>query len=242
MSKHIVLLPGWGLGVMPLQLLAEELQAALPDFTLQIQALPDSTGKDPAAVIQQLDQHLPSDCWLIGWSLGGMLATALAAQRQSTCVGVISYASNACFVARDTWPMAMPAATFTEFRQLCRTDLSAGLKRFSLLCSQGAAQSRQLSRQLLEMSLLADSSSALADLDLLAELDNRAAINILVGPQLHLLAQADALVPSDAAKALSELNPQASVELLGLSHASLVAEPQLLAQSIVSFIKGNPHA
>ncbi|HKM36820.1 MAG TPA: alpha/beta fold hydrolase, partial [Thiopseudomonas sp.] len=146
MSKQIVLLPGWGLGVVPMQCLAEELQAALPDFTVQIQALPDMTGKDVAAVIQELDQQLPTDCWLVGWSLGGMLATALAAQRQSACAGVISYASNACFVAREHWPLAMPVDTFTEFRQLCSSDLTTGLKRFALLCSQGAEQARQLSR------------------------------------------------------------------------------------------------
>ena len=81
MSKQIILLPGWGLGIEPLQLLAQELRAALPDFNVQIQPLPNMQGQDAAQVLQQLDQQLPSDCWLVGWSLGGMLASALAAQR-----------------------------------------------------------------------------------------------------------------------------------------------------------------
>lgn len=242
MSKQIVLLPGWGLGVVPMQCLAEELQAALPDFTVQIQALPDMTGKDVAAVIQELDQQLPTDCWLVGWSLGGMLATALAAQRQSACAGVISYASNACFVAREHWPLAMPVDIFTEFRQLCSDDLATGLKRFALLCSQGSEQARQLSRQLHALVQVEKLASALAGLDLLAELDNRNAIRTFAGPQLHLFAEADALVPPSAANALRGLNPHATVELLGHSHASVVAEPQVLAQSIVAFIKDRQHA
>ena len=242
MSKHIVLLPGWGLGVAALQALAAELHAALPDFTVQIEPLLTMTGRNAAEVIQQLDQQLPRDCWLIGWSLGGMLATALAAQRQSACAGVISYASNACFVARDGWPTAMPMTTFTEFRQLCRSDLSIGLKRFALLCSQGAAQSRQLSKQLQQMATDAESVSAVAGLDLLAELDNCNAISTFAGAQLHLLAEADALVPLAAAEALRELNPAAMVELLGQSHASVVAEPQLLAQRVVAFIESRQHA
>lgn len=242
MSKYIVVLPGWGLGVVPLQCLAEELQAALPGFTVQIEPLPDMAGKNAAQVIQLLDQQLPSDCWLIGWSFGGMLATALAAHRQSACAGAISYASNACFVAREGWPLAMSVTTFTEFRQLCSSDLSTGLKRFALLCSQGAAQPRQLSRQLQEMAMDAEYVSALAGLDLLAELDNRSAISTFTGAQLHLLAEADALVPPAAANALRELNPAAMVELLGQSHASVVIEPQLLAQRIVAFIKGGTHA
>ena len=242
MSKRIVILPGWGLGVVPLQLLAQELDTALPDFTVQIQPLSDMTGKTTAAVIQQLDQQLPSDCWLLGWSLGGMLATALAAQRQSACAGLISYASNACFVTRETWPTAMSVDTFAAFCELCRSDLPAGLKRFALLCSQGSAQPRALSRQLQEMALAAESSSALAGLELLAALDNRQAISDFAGPQLHLLAQADALVPPETARLLGDLNPQASVEILGHSHASVFAESHELAQRMVSFIQSHQYA
>ncbi|MDY0206605.1 MAG: transporter [Pseudomonas sp.] len=242
MSKQIVLLPGWGLGVVPMQALAAELNVALPSFTVQIQALPDMTGKDAMTVIQQLDQQLPNDCWLLGWSLGGMLATALAAQRQSACAGVISYASNACFVAREHWPLAMPVDTFTEFRALCSNDPAAGLKRFALLCSQGAEQARQLSRQLQALVQVDELAGVLAGLDVLAELDNRSAIRTFAGPQLHLFAEADALVPVAAAALLPELNPQATVEVLGQSHASVVAEPQMLAQRIVAFIKEGQHA
>lgn len=242
MSKRIVILPGWGLGVVPLQLLAQELDVALPDFTVQIQPLPEMTGQTAAAVIQQLDQQLPRDCWLLGWSLGGMLATALAAHRQSACAGLISYASNACFVAQEAWPTAMPVDMFSAFRQLCRSDLPAGLKRFALLCSQGAAQPRPLSRQLQEMTLITESGSALAGLDLLAALDNREAIRSFSGPQLHLLAHADALLPPEAARLLGDLNPQACIELLGHSHASVFAEAQLLAQRMVPFILGSQYA
>lgn len=242
MSKHLVLLPGWGLGVAPLQILAEQLEAALPQMTVQIQPLPDVRGKNAEAVIALLDQQLPSDCWLMGWSLGGMLATALAAQRQSTCAGLISYASNACFVARDSWPTAMPVDTFTAFRQLCAEDLTAGLKRFVLLCSQGTAQPRALARQLSAAAAVADSASALAGLDLLAALDNRDAISAFSGPQLHLLAEQDALVPSLALSHVRELNSKVTVELFGHSHAGLIVESQVLAQRIAAFIRGSEHA
>ena len=242
MSKHLVLLPGWGLGVRPLQILAQQLDAALPPLTVQIQPLPDVRGKSAEALIALLDRQLPKDCWLMGWSLGGMLATALAAYRQSACAGLISYASNPCFVARDTWLAAMPMDTFTAFRQLCAEDLAAGLKRFVLLCSQGAAQPRALSRQLLEAAAVADSGCALAGLDLLAELDNRAAISAFAGPQLHLFAEQDALVPSLALSRVRALNAQATVEFFGHSHAGLIVEAQLLAQRIADFILRGQHA
>ena len=242
MSKHLVLLPGWGLGVRPLQILAQQLDAALPPLTVQVQPLPDMRGKSAEALITLLDQQLPKDCWLMGWSLGGMLATALAAYRQSACAGLISYASNPCFVARETWPAAMPVDTFTAFRQLCAEDFAAGLKRFVLLCSQGAAQPRALSRQLLEAAAVTDSGYALAGLDLLAELDNRVAISAFAGPQLHLFAEQDALVPSLALSRVRALNAQATVEFFGHSHAGLIVEAQLLAQRIADFVLRGQHA
>lgn len=242
MNKHIVFLPGWGLGVVPLHSLAETLDELLPDYTVQVQPLPNMQGQTAAAVIELLDQQLPKDSWLVGWSLGGMLASVLAAHRQSTCAGLISYASNARFVAAENWPDAMPEATFAEFYELCGDDLPAGLKRFSVLCSQGAAQPRALSRQLLDMTVLNDKDRALAGLSVLAELDTRPAIRSFAGPQLHLLAKNDALMPSTTFNKLAELNPQATVELLGQSHASVFAEPQLLAQRMQSFILSHCYA
>src|SRR5690606_41992616 len=55
---------------------------------------------------------------------------------------------------------------------------------------------------------------ALPILDLLAQLDNRPAFARLNQPGLHILAEADALVPAAAAPQLRELNPRQQIELL----------------------------
>lgn len=92
------------------------------------------------------------------------------------------------------------------------------------------------------MTVLNDKDRALAGLSVLAELDTRPAIRSFAGPQLHLLAKNDALMPSTTFNKLAELNPQATVELLGQSHASVFAEPQLLAQRMQSFILSHCYA
>lgn len=260
MPKTLVLLPGWGLGVKPLNALTEELKKRLPSFTVQLQPLPNFAGKNITTVIKELNNELPKNCWLAGWSLGGMLATALAAERQLSdspskisSTGLINFASNACFVANTSWPNAMPKSTFTEFYKLCKSDLATGLKRFTLLCSQGAEQPRQLSRQLQAMALTLEPANTrvalelLAGLEMLAKLDNRTAITNISGPQLHLFAEADALVPVETATEIQalnscSLNPNARVEVLGQSHASVLAEPQLLAKRISAFILSNQNA
>jgi hypothetical protein len=73
-------------------------------------------------------------------------------------------------------------------------------------------------------------------LEVLAKLDTREALQAYGGPQLHLFAGSDALVPAEAAKALSELLPDVEVGLVeDSSHAFLLEYPQELAAGIKSF-------
>lgn len=103
MRETLILLPGWGLDGAVLQPLADALGYEL---SVQVPALPRLGSAATADWLDELDTRLPHDCWLAGWSLGGMLATALAARRGERCRGLITLASNACFVASDSWPTA----------------------------------------------------------------------------------------------------------------------------------------
>jgi pimeloyl-[acyl-carrier protein] methyl ester esterase len=235
----LIVLPGWGLGTAPLQPLADALLAQ--GIEVQVVSLPVVGEQSLEAYLAELDQQLPEDVWLAGWSLGGMLATALAARRGVRCAGVISLASNLRFVASTDWPSAMPAATFAAFVEGCAADADATLKRFALLCAQGASNARQLSRQLLAGVSAAPASELVAGLKLLAELDNCQALSAFSGAQLHLLAGADGLVPPAAWAAIQHLaaqaQGQAQVELLeSLSHAFYLEQPQQVAQRMAQFI------
>lgn len=235
----LVVLPGWGLGTAPLQPLADALAAL--GIEVQVAALPVVGECSVEAYLSLLDQQLPEDVWLAGWSQGGMLATALAARRGPRCAGLISLASNLRFVASTDWPSAMPVTTFAAFVEGCAADPGATLKRFALLCAQGASNARQLSRELAADVSVAPASELLAGLQLLAALDNRQAITDFSGAQLHLLAGADGLVPATAWAAMQHVAAQAAgpvqVELLeSLSHAFYLEQPQQVAQRMAQFI------
>jgi len=234
---RLILLPGWGLGTAPLQPLAEALRGLDPRLQVQVEPLPLLVSSDPADWLDELDANLPEDAWLGGWSLGGMLAAELAARRGERCSGLLTLASNLCFVAEPGWPAAMPAETFKAFRQGCAVDASATLKRFTLLCAQGAADARGLSRQLLAAAPQVQPEALLAGLDLLANLDTRAALQAFVGPQLHLFAGQDALVPAAAAPALLALLPDVEIGLIdNASHAFALERPHEIAAAIQAFL------
>jgi len=237
MRDRLILLPGWGLGTAPLQQLAEALRGLDPRLHVDIEPLPMLESSDPADWLDELDATLPQDAWLGGWSLGGMLATELAARRGERCSGLLTLASNLRFVAESDWSAAMPVETFKAFRQGCAVDAPATLKRFTLLCAQGAVDARGLSRQLLGAAPQPQSATLLAGLDLLANLDTRAALQAFVGPQLHLYAGADALVQASAAQALLELLPDVEVGLIdNASHAFALERPHEIAAAIKAFL------
>lgn len=238
MRERLILLPGWGLGTAPLTALADALRELDSSLQVEVAALPSLATPNLAAWLSELDERLPQDTWLGGWSLGGMLATELAARRGVRCRGLLTLASNPRFVVEPGWPCAMPAATFSAFQQGCASDMAGTLKRFALLCSQGGGDPRGLSRQL---SVAAPEQAAellLAGLEVLAALDTRAALATVAGPQLHLFAAGDALVPKQTAAALLTLLPALNVALMrGMSHAFLLERPQEAASVIQVFMR-----
>lgn len=237
MRDQLILLPGWAFGPAALQPLCEALTELVPDLDVVIEPLPEL--EDAGAWLEELDQRLPNESWLGGWSLGGMLAAELAARRVDTCRGLITIASNPCFRARPQWPEAMAADIFDAFHEAFRLDPEETLKRFRVLCSRGGYDPRTLARQL-EVSQSASAPAVLnAGLQLLADLDGRGALHGYFGPQLHLFADGDALVPAAACDALRRWMPGVEAELLaGASHALPLERADDVASAIAAFIKG----
>lgn len=232
MTERLIMLPGWGLGSATLQPLVDALGAQVQ---VDIEPLPQLDHGQLEPWLDLLDERLPRGVWLGGWSLGGMLASLLAARRAEDCAGLLTLASNVSFVAREGWPAAMPAAAFAAFHDSYRHNPSTTLKRFAMLCSQGAADARGLSRTLLAQAGGVDS---LAGLDLLAALDTRSAMARFEGPQLHIFATDDALVPVGAAAAIQALRPAAEVRSVGAaSHGFVVEQPEAVAAMLIGFME-----
>ncbi len=237
MRNRLVLLPGWGLGSAPLEPLAGALRGLDERLQVQIEPLPTLDSSDPADWLDELDAALPADCWLGGWSLGGMLAAELAARRGDRCCGLITLASNSNFVASSLWPTAMPADDFSAFLHGCEQSPEATLKRFSLLCAQGGEEPRSLARQLAASAPRSSAGNLLQGLHVLAALDTRGALQAFSGPQLHLFAGADALVPAEAAGALLELLGDVEVGLIEQAcHAFVLERPHEVAAAIQGFL------
>jgi pimeloyl-[acyl-carrier protein] methyl ester esterase len=237
MRDRLILLPGWGLGVSPLEPLAAALRGLDEHLHVEVEPLPDMDNDDLDDWLDELDSTLPANVWLGGWSLGGMLAAELAARRGERFCGLATFASNVCFVARSEWPNAMAQTDFDAFIGGCKSDLDATLKRFSLLCVQGAEEPRALSRQLKACAPHGTSAGLIEGLKLLEQMDTRKALQAFRGPQLHLFGGLDALVPAEASADLLSLQPDIEVGVIEqASHAFILENPHGVAAAVHAFL------
>lgn len=237
---NLVLIHGWGCDSRTWQPLLPALQNIA---TVTLIDLP-GFGASPVlpefsldAVLDKIAAQLPQNSVVMGWSLGGMLAVQLAVRYPQKISGVISLAANLKFVAATDYSSAMPLAINRNFNNSFAQDPQASLKIFGGLLAQGDEQERALLKQLRRTETGEINPNWLQALELLAQLDNRAAFAQLTVPGLHLLAENDALVPATAATAMKELNSQQQICVLNnTAHALHWSRPQAVVDAVTDFL------
>jgi malonyl-CoA O-methyltransferase len=240
----LVLIHGWGCDSSTWQPILEKLQYS---FNLVLIDLP-GFGTAPAIenyslenLLSIMSAQIPDGSWVMGWSLGGMLAAQLAYRFPQKISGVISLAANARFVATADYPEAMSLKTNQEFNQSFFANPASALKVFSGLLAQGAVDERSLLKK--NRSLISPekvNSDWFSALILLSEMDNRKVLAEIKQPCLHLLADGDSLVPVSAAKKMQQISPLHQVEVIAhSSHALHWCHPELTAQHVCRFVESH---
>ena len=140
MQQQILLITGWGGGTA----LLNPLQQALTAHGFRVELINIFNAADAQVMQQQVEFARQFDV-IIGWSLGGQLATLLVdaiASQYAEYKTLISITSNPCFVAQADWDAAMPQATFAQFKQSFVQDPILTLKRFGFMVCQGVSSSK----------------------------------------------------------------------------------------------------
>ena len=203
LSKKILLITGWGGGAE----LLKPLHDALEQKGYLVERMNIFNALDNEVLQQHVELAVKFDV-IVGWSLGGQLATLLVNQIQLQYDEqklLITLASNPCFVAQTNWTTAMPVETFIQFKQSFEQDAITTLKRFGLLVCQGTSSAKKdfLAMQKLirpqAIALLRDGSQLLGQLNLVGLYEN------YQGRQLHVFAEHDALVPYQVVQNIQNL-------------------------------------
>jgi pimeloyl-[acyl-carrier protein] methyl ester esterase len=244
----LVMLHGWGLNLAVFDDLAARLAPRYDVLRLDLPGHGRS-GADVAALEQgidaaaaQLDAELRAlrtgngaPLHLLGWSLGGMLALALAATAAPQRIARITLlASTPCFVARDGWPHGLAPAVLETFATQLRTDYHRTVHEFLELQVRGSAQS---SRTLQELQAALDARGAAtaralaAGLELLRNVDLRERLPRIAAPTLVVSGQYDRVTPPWAGRALAAALPRGEYrEIARAGHAPFLSHADTVAQ------------
>ena len=241
--QELVLLHGWGSSREIWRPLLARLRPWANITLLDLPIAPHlgaaQCGDDTAGMLRAILAAAPPRAVYLGWSLGGQLATLLAARHGDRVAALVTLCSNPRFQAGPDWPGMSPEA-FARFAADLDRDAKTGLRRFAGLQVLGAARPRRLLREL-PAPVGGETTAGLArGLDWLRTLDTREALQRLRVPQLHLFCAGDALVPPSCVPALADLLdrlPGAGVEVLAADcHAAPLSSPDPVAAAVLAFL------
>lgn len=242
-GEDLVLLHGWGFH-------AGVWQALLPSlahkFRITLIDLP-GFGRSPAPkrayqlvdVVPAILAHTPVQATFIGWSLGGLIAIAIAADAPQRVTRLLTVGTTPKFIAAAPWP-GIAKEVFAEFRQGLQHNTAQVLRRFLLLQQRCFNQQRALYKQLnaiLGAYHTPSITALLSGLQILQASDLRTQLRQINAPQLHVIGDDDPLIPASTAENIKTLVPHAtSVLLTGAGHIPFLSHQEIFLQHMLDFI------
>lgn len=236
MNQRILLITGWGGGTK----LLNSLQHALQHRNYDVELINIFNALDEEVLSQYVEKAKTVDV-IIGWSLGGQLATLLVEQvekKYSEKKILITLASNPCFVANSEWQIAMDQLTFQSFKQSFENDAILTLKKFGYMVCQGVETTKAdfLTLQSLiqpqKIELLQAGLKLLENLNLVSILKNYS------GYQYHLFAKQDYLVSYKVCENLQQLAAKfLQTELISGSHGFAVFKSEEITDKICQYLQ-----
>jgi pimeloyl-ACP methyl ester esterase len=197
---------------------------------------------DITNLIDALLEVAPSNSSWLGWSLGGMLAVQAAARAPQRVKNVMTLCSNAKFLANNQWKKGVPSPLYNGFLEGIG-NVRVTLRRFAALTVVGEQKDMLTHLKWLQQNTQTPQPSSdvlKASLELLALIDNRKILSILPQPCLHMLSTDDAIVPHGVSQEYNKINEKHLVSFVpNGSHASLVTQPQSVANGILTFLQAN---
>jgi pimeloyl-[acyl-carrier protein] methyl ester esterase len=245
----LVLLHGWAMNLRVFDDLRARLTQRYAVTALDLPGHGASPWPPDCTLARQLEliaAVIPPDATLIGWSLGGQLALALAAEPMRRVRRLVLIASTPRFTQADGWQYGLAPATLRQFAQALEHDATQALADFIDLQVRGgnnAAQLRAALRDALDGHGRAQLPALRAGLGLLADNDLREQAARIEIPALVLAGRNDCVVPWEAAQALAALLPHAqwqSVRRAG--HAPFLSHPDETGAAVLQFLASTDQA
>ena len=236
LKQKFLLITGWGCGIQPL----EPLKKALEQRGHAVELWNIFNVLDQHILQQKVALAHGFDA-IVGWSLGGQLATLLVEQielRYTEQKVLISLASNPCFVADTTWQTAMSSLNFQQFKHSFEQDHIATLKKFGYMMCQGMS-TLKLDFLTLQNLIQPQPIPLLKQgLILLEKLNTVSILKKYAGHQYHIFAEQDTLVDYKITQKFAEFEAK-FLKVTGIkgSHACPLFQTQQITDKICQYLQ-----
>lgn len=229
---RLILLSGWGVDQRIWQPLEAHWPTHLAAQEVEWPGYGDAPPLGTNATLEELSgamaEPLASDAVWVGWSLGGLLATALLAYLPPPR-GLILLGAGDAFCVKDEVSAkgGVTSAELHAFQRAFQRDPTATWQHFLRWQTQGEPNPRQAHRQLRDLlgdTPPADSITLATGLQWLGSIDNRPRLVASPCPVVRLTGEHDPLI-SPAQRRISE-------NLNGVGHCPMLSQPQALATTI----------
>ncbi len=251
-GPNIALIHGWGItsvALMPAaNLLAERARVTLcdlPGYGANAHRHGDAESFDK--ITDLLDQSLPKDSFILGWSLGGLIALNLALKRGASCPGVITVCSSPRFTEEiseldhneQIWNGVEPRLLRAFSWHLKPSNKDAVCDRFLSIQAMGSPSIRHDIRQL-RLALQAGTKPSYEALKLglkiLAETDLREECMNMAAPSLHIFGKSDRLIPRETVSFWNKVPLAQTVVFEESSHNPFLSEKEKFVCSVMDFM------
>ncbi len=244
-GPNLVLLHGWGTHGGIFELIAPELSQ---HFTVTLVDLP-GFGRSPLPndeytlelLTEQVKSIFPDKAHLLGWSLGGLVATHLASQIPERVESLITVGSSPQFLESNDWPFAMKTSVMENFVSLLIEDYETTLIRFLLIQTLGSPSQKQ------DIALLKDTvflhgkpapRALKGGLEILQDNNLRTSLANLKIPLLRVYGRLDSLVPYKAIQEIDKIHPESETHTFDkASHAPFISHPKEFNQRVLAFLQ-----
>ncbi len=187
---------------------------------------------------ETLAAALPKNAVWLGWSMGGLIAMAMARWQDVQALVLVS--SSPRFITAENWPHAMRLAVLKQFGQQLQSDTLGTLKRFLALQVKGSESAHQQLRALntlLKQTPIPQTQALQAGLQLLQNTDLRAELSQIHCPSLLCLGERDTLVPASVATDCQHLWPTLqTVCIKSAGHLPFLSHPKQFMHSLQGFL------
>ncbi len=191
--------------------------------------------------VQRLGELLQPETVIMGWSLGGLVAQALAHAYPEKVKGLVLVASTPRFVQGESWIHGVAPDVLQGFASNLQQDFQATVKRFFALQFMGVRHDPKELRRLQQdvLAYPADAAALQLGLKILGEADFTTQLPKV--PALWLFGKLDRLIPISLAATLqqhSQLSAGSQVEVLAqAAHVPFVTHSQQFLELTEPFIK-----